>query len=190
MTKRIISMLLLAGILLTIFTPSVTSSSVKEYYLKTKDIKYEKIEPVNEKIELELYVKGNVSKIDIYIMTLSDYSNNMFLERNFTNETIMFSHNVYSCNITFEPEDDDDYVIVMDNSDNYLSNDTVPDEDVRVMVRIKYTKSAKPMTIKGLIISFLALVFIVYSLVLYRRKVNRIREKEKRIAGEVNEEKQ
>jgi len=165
-----ILVLLLLVFVMTI--PCMGASNTKEYFLEKGQIKTEAIEPKNEKIEVNISVVNNGSEIDIYIMRLEDYSKNMFLKNNFTNETLNYTQKVRYWNITFIPPDDENYVIVLDNSDNFRNNDTIPVNDVLVSINIHYTKSAASMTFKGIIISFIALVFIALTLRRYHNRRN------------------
>lgn len=157
--------------------PSVEARGTKQYYLEEGGIKTEAIEPKNEPIDISILVLNNASNIDIYIMLLSDFSRNMLLQSNFTNETLNYTHNAWYWNITFIPPTDDNYVIVLDNSDNFRNNDTVPVSDVHVSLNIHYTKSEVPMTLKGFVVTFISIIFIVLTLFRYYKRKKNTRSK-------------
>ena len=168
-------LLLLGGSLLFLhFAPSSSSFSPKEYHVEVGTWETEAIEPSDEKVKIRISVRDDASTIDIYIMRLEYFSDNLGLKKNITKAPESYFekifHNVTSQNFTFDPPDDESYVLVLDNSDNSLTNDTVPVRDVVVELNIKYTKSEIPMTIKGIVVSLLAIAFVVYTIVLYIRK--------------------
>jgi len=160
-----------------VLLPSAYSARTKEYYVEMGTVSWEVIEPSDEKVWLNITVVDNVSAIDVYIMLLGDFSENSYLTDNFTDNILGYYQNVTLLNFSFEPPDDENYVLIMDNSDNILENDTVPREDVLVEVRVKYLKSERPMTIKGIVVSVMSLIFIIYTLHLYYVKRKRHRRK-------------
>lgn len=162
----------------------------KDYCVIAGNIKWEKIEPSNEKVWLNISVRDDTNAIDVYIMRLSDFSPNRYLQENFSVPPLPWFHNITQTNeFTFDPPDDEDYIVVMDNSDNALENDTVPKNDVTVELNIKYKRSEKPMTVKGIIISIMAILFVYYTLFLYFKRKKEIADKKKRGGNEHNEQK-
>ena len=176
----------LAVIAITLLSSRTAGNYKKNYCVVHGRVKGEKIEPSNEKVWLNISVQDQNNAIDIYIMRLSDFSPNRYLEDNFSVPIFPWFHNITQVNFTFDPPDDEDYIVVMDNSDNALENDTVPENDVIVELNIKYKKSEKPMTVKGIIISMMAILFVYYSLFLYFKRKKEIADKKKK--GDENNE--
>ena len=175
---------------LTLLSGSVAGNYKKDYTVVSGNIKWEKIEPSNEKVWLNISVQDQTNTIDVYIMRLSDFSPNRYLRDNFSVPALPWFHNITQTNeFTFDPPDDEDYIVIMDNSDNALENDTVPEDDVIVELNIKYKRSEKPMTVKGIIISIIAILFVYYTLFLYFKRKKEIADKKKRGGNEHNEQK-
>jgi len=171
-----ILLLLMGSLLFLIIILSFSSVRPKEYRVEEGTWETETIEPADEKVKISISVCDNASAIDVYVLRLEYFSKNSGLKENLSRTPESYFekifHNVTSQNFTFDPPDDESYVIVLDNSDNSLTNDTVPVRDVVVELNIKYTKSEIPMTIKGIVVSLLAITFVVYTIVLYIRKNN------------------
>lgn len=180
---KIIGSIFTVFAVLYIFTAIISlsgqASYTKKYFIGYGTNQWAAIEPKNEKVLMEVEVIGNISNIDIYVMSLYNYSRNMDLEGNFTDyldrQGLPWKHNVTYDNITFDPPDDDNYVIVFDNSDNGEEKDSIPLGDVVVTLDVEYTRSEKPMTLKGIIVSLLSILFILYTLNLYYKERKKIK---------------
>lgn len=176
---KVILIVLLTGVFLLLlqFIPLSCLRCPKEYHVEEGTWETEAIEPSDEEVEISISVCDNASAIDLYIMKLEDFSNNIGLKENFTVPDGRWFHGVTQEDITFDPPDDESYIIVLDNSDNVLANDTIPQGDVIVELNVKYTESETPMTIKGIVISLFAVIFVIYTLILFFKKKRAIERK-------------
>jgi len=164
-TRQVLfAVLVLSLILIGILVPPVCAD--KEFTLSVGEIDTEVLEG-NEEVEVFITVISPNASIDVYVLPTELYAMNQDLQDDFEPLDQYTKLNL-TTNITYSFkffEDNDEFSrfsVILDNSDNFKENDTVPslNETIHVVIYIDFpSEEAKATIYKGVIAAFIVAIF-------------------------------
>ena len=114
--------------------------------------------------EVSITVTTPNASIDVYVLPTIDFSENPHLLEDFDpipRYTFINLTTNITYRFTFNETEPGNYEIILDNSDNFKENDTVPwlNETIEVVVDLRFPKDATAVLYKGIIAAFIVAVF-------------------------------
>ncbi|MDP7266120.1 MAG: hypothetical protein QGH39_11250 [Candidatus Thermoplasmatota archaeon] len=184
---RIMIIIVVFSLILLSFTSTV--SGKRTFSLNAGEIETEALEGNDVTLVFITLLTPNAS-IDVYVLPTKIFSENRYLQKDFSpleNYTRVNLTTNITYSFRFFEDEFPTYEIILDNSDNIQENDTVPVENLTLIVKVRmsFPEIGDSAIYKGIIASFL--VFLLCGSVVAKSIRNRIIKK--KISMVVSEEK-